>query len=93
MVVVPHEAPSKNRPTVEIADLSKRLDELDCLAIVVEDELTAGDATVDVVDGSRDEQARVSRRRNPPMRGRDQPILYGPDLRAMVHSERGTLVA
>jgi len=54
MVVVAHEAPSKNRPTIEIANLSKGLDELERLEIVVEDEFTASDPAVDVVCGSWD---------------------------------------
>ena len=58
---------------------------------VAEDELTAGDATVDVVDGSRDEQARVPRHRIPPMRGRDQPILLiHPQNQQVLNIVRGT---
>ena len=80
-----------NRPAVEIADLAKRLDELNRLIVVVEDELAASDAAIHVVGGSWDKQARVSWHEIAPTRGRDDPILHGAHHNAtMVHSERGT---
>ena len=75
--MVAHEAPGKNRPTVQVADLAKRLDELDRLMVVVKYKLAAGDAAINVVGGSWDEQARVSRHEIAPMRGRDTLILHG----------------
>jgi hypothetical protein len=77
VIVVAHEAPSENRPSVQVANLAKCLDELDRLIVVVEDELAAGDAAVHVVGGSWDKQARVSRHEIAPMRGRDTLILHG----------------
>jgi hypothetical protein len=53
--MVAHEAPRENRPAVEVADFAKRLDELDRLIIVVENELAASDAAIHVVGGSWDE--------------------------------------
>jgi hypothetical protein len=77
MIVVAHEAPCENRPAVQVADFAKRLDELDRLMVVVEDELAASDAAIHVVGGSWDKQARVSRHEIAPMRGRDDLILHG----------------
>jgi len=57
--------------------LAKRLDELDRLLVVVEDELAASDAAIHVVGGSWDKQARLSWHEIAPMRGRDEPILHG----------------
>ncbi len=65
----------RDRPTVEIADFAKSLDELDRLIVVVENELAASNAAIHVVRGSRNKQARVSRHGIPPMRGRDDLIL------------------
>ena len=67
--------PCSYRAAIEIPDPAECFDELDGLEIVVEDEFTAGDATIDVVRSSRDEQAGMSRHRIPPMRGRDNTIL------------------
>jgi hypothetical protein len=55
MVMIAHEAPGEDRPAVEIADLSQDLHKLDRLEIVVENKLTASNAAVHVIGGSRNE--------------------------------------
>ena len=80
VVVISHEAPRENRPTVEIADFAKGFDVLDSLMVVVENELAAGDAAIHVVGASPDKQTRVSRHEMAPMRGRDDLILPGSHL-------------
>jgi hypothetical protein len=62
---------------MEIADFAKRLDELDRLIVVVEDELAASNAAIHVVGGSWDKEARMSWHEISPMRGRDDLILQG----------------
>ena len=57
MVVVPHETPRENLPSVKISDLLHGFDELVCFAPIVEHELAAGYPAIHVVDRSRDEQA------------------------------------
>jgi hypothetical protein len=60
---------------MEVAHLSDGRNELLRLKRIVENEFAACDAAIDVVCGSRDEQARVSWREIAPMRGRDPSIL------------------
>ena len=53
--MVTHDAPRENRPTIEISNLAKGLDELDRLEVIVKDELTSRDAAVNVIDRPRKE--------------------------------------
>jgi hypothetical protein len=73
--VVSHQDPGKESPFIEIANPANGLDELVRLQAVVKDELAARDATIDVICGSGNEKARMSRHENSPMRGRDTSIL------------------
>jgi hypothetical protein len=78
VVVVPHEAPAEDRPSIEIAHVSKCLDELDCFAMVVEYELATRDSAIHVIDRPGKEQAGMSRHEISPMRGWDNPSLLSP---------------
>jgi hypothetical protein len=75
MVVVSHQTPCVDRPGIEVSYLAQCLYKLLGLIIVVEYELAASDAAVDMVGRSRNEQAGMSRHGTPPMRGRDDTIL------------------
>ena len=77
-----HDAPRENRPTIEISNLAKGLDELHRLEVIVKDELTSRDAAVHVIDRPRKEKAGMSRHEIAPMRGRDNPILLGPPFKS-----------
>ena len=60
---------------MEVAHLSDGGNELLRFERIVEKELAACDAAIDVVCGSRNEKARVSWHEIAPMRGRDTSIL------------------
>jgi len=75
MEVIPHQAPRENRPAVEVPNVAQRFYELDRLVLIVENELTASDAAVNVIRSSGNEEARLSRHEIAPMHGRDTPIL------------------
>ncbi len=75
--MVAQETPRENRPAIEIPDPAKCFDELDGLEVIVEDEFTAGDAAVDVINRTVKKQAGMSWHEIAPMRGRDDTILSG----------------
>jgi hypothetical protein len=75
MVVVPHETPGEDCPTIEIANFSKFFDELKRFVLVIEDELTTRDAAEDVIGATGKEKSWMSRHGIPPMRGRAALIL------------------
>ena len=62
-------------PFMEVAHLSDGRNELLRLKQIVENELAACDAAIDMVCGSRNEKPRVSWHEIAPMRGRDTLIL------------------
>jgi hypothetical protein len=75
VVMVTHQGPGEDLPSMEVAQLSDGRNELLRLERIVENELAACDVTMDVVCGSRNEKARVSWHEIAPMRGRDTLIL------------------
>lgn len=60
---------------MEVAHLSDGRDEILRFERIVKNEFAACDAAIDVVCGSRNEEARVSWHEISPMRGRDEPDL------------------
>jgi len=69
MKVVSRRTPGEDSPTVEVPDISKDLCELMRFVFVIEDELAARYAAIDVIRRTGDEKARVSRHGSSPMRG------------------------
>ena len=75
MVVVPHQTPRKDRPTIQDPDSPEVFDERGGLVVIVKDELTARHSAVNVVDRTGYEQARMSWHEIAPMHRRDPVIL------------------
>jgi hypothetical protein len=84
VVVVAHQAPREDRPTVQVPHGSQALDERDGLAVFIEDQLPSGDSAVDVVDRARNKKAGLSWHEISPMRGLDAAVLIWPTLPTQV---------
>jgi len=49
VIVIPHEAPRENRPSIKIAHSAKDFDEFDGLFVIVKHELSAGNTAVHMI--------------------------------------------